>query len=251
MDYSQSLPLHHQVSNRIRSSIESGEVAPGDALPPEEAISSALDISRSTVRLAMSSLVKEGLLVRVQGKGTFVSNNKMRRRMEQVYSFSYEMNALGKKPSSVLLGLEEEVPDVDVADRLQLADSEEKVWRITRIRCADLEPLLIETTFIPCRFLPEIDRQKLEESSLYDMLRDHGTFPSRAEETYESIVISDTDAELLGLTESTTGFYIERCSLNQAGVPYELTHSVMRGDRSKLVVNLEQCAYSVGKQYHE
>lgn len=246
-----SLPLHYQLSQSIRRLMDSGELVPGDMIPTEEEFCDAYRMSRSTVRQALIALVDDGLLVRIRGKGTFVSEQKLRRRMESVYSFTHEMEAAGMKPSSRILVFRRIKPLRDVAKILFGTDDEDnEVFYIIRIRLADDVPFLMETVFIPVHIIPDLTEEKLQGKSLYNILRDEaGVLPVHAEESYESILIEKGVCALLDCPKNTTGFYIQRHAYNKEGKVYELTQSIMRGDRSKIVISLKQGNYSVNKQY--
>ena len=75
VDRSSSTPLHVQIQTYIKDMIRSGDLKEGDALLPEREICREQNVSRMTVNKAINQLVSEGLLYRVQGKGTFVSEN--------------------------------------------------------------------------------------------------------------------------------------------------------------------------------
>ena len=251
LSYESNLPLHYQLGQIIRRLIDSGEIGPSDMIPTEEELCVAYQVSRSTVRQALKALVDEGLLVRVRGKGTFASEQKLRRRMENVYSFTHEMEAADKIPSSRIVVFRRIKPQPDVARILFSTDNDiDEVYYIIRIRLADSIPLLMETVFIPAKTIPDLTEEKLQGHSLYDILRDEaGVVPVHAEESYESIIIEKGICALLECPKNTTGFYIERHAYNKKGDIYELTQSIMRGDLCKLVISLKQGNYSVNKQY--
>ncbi|MEA5013745.1 MAG: GntR family transcriptional regulator [Candidatus Limiplasma sp.] len=242
-----NLALSYQLSQIVRQLVDSGELAAGDLIPTEEAFCNAYNISRSTVRQALKVLVVDGLLVRVRGKGTFVSGKKLRRKMESVYSFTHEMEAMGKKASSRILVFRKMMPANDVAQFL--FDSNEdasEVYHIIRIRMADGVPLLMESVYIPVSVIPGLTEERLQGNSLYDILRDDaGVIPVHAEESYESILLDKGTCDLLGCPKNTTGFFIRRLAYDKDDRVYELTQSVMRGDQSKIVVSLTQGNYSV------
>lgn len=240
------LPLTYQLMMIIKRNIVSNSLKPGSQLPTEEEFCKAYDISRSTVRNALSELEEEGLIDRVRGKGTFISKNKLRRKMEQVYSFTHEMVALGLKPSSRILEFEE----VEAGDlsRIFRISPDDLIYHIMRVRQANAEPLLLETTYVPVKHYGGITREKLEGGSLYDLLQDHaGIQPYNAEETYESIVLDKKVCQLLGCPAKTPGFFIERATRLANGEVYEITQSFMRGDRSKIVLTLHQDSYSFNR----
>ena len=245
--------LSCQLGQAIRSMIEDGELEPGDMIPTEEAFCNAYGISRSTVRQALQELVCDGLLARVRGKGTFVQGPKLRRKMENVYSFTHEMTASGLQPSSRILAFQKTRPGKEVAKALfGNGDSKEEVFVIIRSRLANGVPLLLETAYIPVCKIPGLTEEKLQGGSLYDVLRDEADItPLYAEESYESCLIEKGTCELLNCPYGTTGFLIQRLAYDKNDCIYEMTRSVMRGDRSKLVVTLKQGDYSVKRCMNE
>ncbi len=240
------LSLSYQLMMIIKRNIASDSLKPGSKLPTEEEFCTAYDISRSTVRNALAELEDEGLIDRVRGKGTFISQNKLRRKMEQVYSFTHEMINLGLTPSSKILEFEK-VESGDMAAIFNIPPSD-SLYRIVRIRLANNEPMLLETTYIPVNFFPDLTKEKLENNSLYDLLaHDAGIYPNNAEETYECIAMDKGACELLDCTSKTPGFFIERKTRLGSGKIYELTQAFMRGDRSKIVLTLQQDSYSFNR----
>lgn len=240
------LSLTYQLMMIIKRNIVSNNLKPGSQLPTEEEFCNAYNISRSTVRNALSELEEEGLIDRVRGKGTFISTSKLRRKMEQVYSFTHEMMALGLAPSSKILEFEK-IESGDMS-RIFRISPHDLLYHIMRVRMANGEPLLLETTYVPIKYYGGLTREKLENNSLYDLLHDHGGVePFNAEETYESIVLEKNVCDLLGCPDRTPGFFIERTTKRSGGDVYELTQSFMRGDRSKIVLTLQQGSYSFNR----
>lgn len=241
------LPLHYQLMMIIKRNISSHNLNPGDQLPTEDELCKAYDVSRSTVRNALASLEEDGLINRVRGKGTFISKTKMKRKMEQVYSFTHQMQAMGLNPTSQIVEFET-IPSSD--DFVKLFDLEpgERVYRIVRLRKANEEPMLLETSYMPVRIYPGLTEEKLHNTSLYDLLRDDAkVVPFKAEETYESVIFKDNIANMLECPIGSSGFYIERVTQMDSGETYELTQAFMRGDKSKLMVTLNQDMFTVNK----
>ena len=102
LDEAHTLPLYQQLQRRLREAIENRILGPDDALPPERDLAEELSVSRITVRKAIDGLVEDGLLVRRQGSGTFVSN-RVEKNFSKLTSFSEDMRARGRKPRSVWL----------------------------------------------------------------------------------------------------------------------------------------------------
>ena len=102
LDESSSLPLYLQLQRALRHAIESRVLGPDDALPPERDLANDFHISRITVRKAIDGLISEGMLVRRQGSGTFVSA-RVEKNFSKLTSFSEDMRARGRTPRSVFL----------------------------------------------------------------------------------------------------------------------------------------------------
>ncbi|MDR1797935.1 MAG: GntR family transcriptional regulator [Clostridiales Family XIII bacterium] len=229
--------LHIQLGNIIRNTILSNHLQENDALPTEQFLSAHFMVGRSTVRKALESLIEEGYITRVQGKGTFVAKGKMERKVERIYSFSGEIKASGLVPSSKLISITLDYPDEFIKGILTVKE-DEKVYCIKRLRLANDEPLLLETTYVPFSFIGVLSNRALETGSLYDMLDDAGIEPYLATESYEAVLLKPQVAELLECKKNSPGFRIERRTTVKEGDTYEYTRSYMRGDRSKLVVTL-------------
>ena len=148
------IPLYSQLVSIIKRNISARTLMPGALLPSESEFCRTFDVSRSTVRQAIGALESEGLVVRKQGRGTFVAEPKMRRRTENVYSFTSEINAMGMTPSSTILEFEVIKPTPDIVTMLELESDNVNVYRFSRIRNVNGQPLILETSFYPTSIYP-------------------------------------------------------------------------------------------------
>lgn len=247
IQYDLNLPLYYQIMSMIKRGITTGILKPGDLLPTEEQFCKRFDVSRTTIRQAFAALVKEGSIVRVQGKGTFISEQpKLDRKMDTVYSFTHEMESMGLKASSKIIRFEEVLPVEDLRQMFSL-EPNEYIYHIVRVRLAADQPLLLETTYLPVKIIKHLDGAALENKSLYDLLNNLGIVPYRAEEKYESVLIVGEESRLLQCKNNTTGFFIERTAWLENGRIFEFTQSIMRGDRSKIVIHLHEDACTVNR----
>ncbi|MEN3185626.1 MAG: GntR family transcriptional regulator, partial [Atribacterota bacterium] len=167
-----NVPLYQQLKNILKGQILSGVFKPGDSIPPEAELCRTYGVSRITVRQAVKSLVEEGFLYRKQGKGTFVTSPKLRRRLPKLYSFSEDIMELGLKPSSKLLEQAIIEADEELVELLRLPPSDHRVNKLVRVRMANDEPILIERTLIPVYLCPDLLKEDLEKGSLYTILRE-------------------------------------------------------------------------------
>lgn len=234
------IPLYSQLVSIIKRNISAGTLAPGSLLPSEAELCRSFDVSRSTVRQAIGALESEGLVVRKQGRGTFVAEPKMRRRTENVYSFTSEISAMGMTPSSTILEFDIIDPPPDIVSMLELTGHKTPVYRFTRIRNVNGEPLILETSFYPTYIYPKLTRELLETHSFYSLLYEEGIVPYSAVDSYEAVLLSRREAELLGGHSGACAFSVQRRTRTEAGVVYEFTQSLIRADRVKLDIHLHK-----------
>ena len=239
LDKIQENPLYTQLILIIKQCIHSGQLGTGDALPPESELCEFFDVSRSTVRQALSGLEKEGLVYRRRGLGTFVANPKLKKNVSTLYSFTAQTKMVGMVPSSTVLKFSIIEADSDLKQLFQTAVFQFKVYEIYRIRKADGIPLILERTYIPYTICPVLTAKRLENESLYSILHSEcSVVPHHGLESYEVIQIEKPDAELLECPVGTLAFSVERVAALENGEVYEITRSVVRGDRCKFEVPL-------------
>ena len=241
------IPLYSQIVGIVKRNLSAGTLTAGELLPSEAEFCRAFDVSRSTVRQAIGILESEGLVVRRQGRGTFVAAPKVRRRTENVYSFTNEISAMGMTPSSTLIEFNVITPTPDIVKVLELKAADERVYRFTRIRNVNDEPLILETSFYRCALYPNLTRELLQTHSFYSLLYDVGVVPSHAVDSYEAVVIGRAEGELLHCKPGSCGFSVQRRTYDADGVCYEFTQSLMRADRVKLDVYLRKDGVSFSR----
>lgn len=242
-----SIPLYFQLESLIRRCISSGLLKPGDTLPSEMELCQSFSISRSTVRQAIGGLEEEGLVTRHQGKGTFVAEPKLHRRGENIYSFTAEAAAMGKQASSTLLSFQVIHPSAEVQRMLELQSSEVEVYCFTRIRRVDDIPFLLETSYYPRYIYPALTPELLQTHSFYSLLLERNIVPGSAVDTYEAIRLDKAEADFLETRAGSAGFSHQRITRSELGEAFELTQSIMRGDRMKLEITMHRDGVSFSR----
>ena len=233
LDESSSLPLYQQLQRALRQAIESRLLGPDDALPPERDLADEFHVSRITVRKAIDGLVSEGLLVRRQGSGTFVSS-RVEKNFSKLTSFSEDMRARGRTPHSVWL--RKSAGSVTPEEALTLRSSPgTPVFRFHRIRFADDAPMAVEYATVLASCLPGIDAV---ESSLYEALERTGNRPVRALQRLRAVLLAAEQAELLKANERDAGLLVARLGFLKDGRAVEFSQSYYRGDIYDFVAEL-------------
>src|SRR5829696_3087952 len=142
----------------------------GDALPSERRLATDLGVSRPTLRAVIDELVREGLLLRRHGSGTYVAEPKIALPLTMT-SFSEDMTRRGMRPGSRVVAFELATAGAKLGQRLQISPVDE-VWVITRLRLADDETMAIEWLHAPRALLQDLRREELANHSYYQLLRD-------------------------------------------------------------------------------
>lgn len=226
-------PLYGQLFDVLRERIQD-DLLPGDQLPSERQLSEQYDISRTTVRLALERLEERGLIVRRQGKGAFVADeDRSSTDLGLCYSFTEEMERLGKIPSAKILSFEEVGATKSVAKALGLSLGA-PVYDIHRLRLADDVPMLVGHSYLPAELFPGLTRERVAGEALYDIIeRDYGqTIASAVEEVRASSASAD-EAKELGIDERVPVLGITRITHSDEGRIIENTRSVARADKFK------------------
>src|SRR5687767_2101964 len=157
---SSAQPVYQQLQRALRATIETRIIGPDDALPPERDLAEMLKVSRITVRKAIDELVEDGLLIRKQGSGTFVSN-RVEKNFAKLTSFSEDMRARGREPRSVWLN--RAAGTVTPEESLTLRSSPgTPVFRFHRVRYADDAPMAIEYATVIASCLTSLETRSEE-----------------------------------------------------------------------------------------
>ena len=232
------VPLYYQLKTILLDRVKSGDLKANDRLPSEDEIAAQYGISKATVRQAIGELVVAGLFRREQGRGTFVAEQKIEQGPRALTGFTEEMRKRGLRSTSKVLKRRVVRAEAGVAEKLGLGEGD-PVFELTRLRSADGEPLGLQTAFIPLVLAPGLGDEEFESASLYEILEGkYGLVPARAEETHSAVLIDGREARLLKVAAGSPGLAAERVTYLADGRPFELVHSVMRGDRYKIILEL-------------
>ncbi len=174
--------LYHSLGHIIRSKIQSGEWAVGQQILSEREMMKIFNLSRATVRQGIENLVKEGVLKRVQGKGTFVSPPKVEHGILRLLEFSDVLAQNGMRAAVRLTGQGCAAPPANVQKILGLSGVEQTAW----LRClvsVNEEPILIETSYFSAgRFPGLLETYPGGEQPFKFALREYGIRVARARE---------------------------------------------------------------------
>lgn len=230
------MPHYRRIEQALRERI--AMLQPGDALPSDSELCAEFGVSRMTARNAMQRLADEGLVLRQPGRGSFVASPPAHRRAERLLTFSKEMERLGRVPSSRLLA--REVRPSTPAETIALGWPEPGlVCFLRRVRCADTDPIAIETAVLDGRVAAAVLGADLEQGSLHEALAAAGHVLRRGSATITAEAADPDDARLLGIERGSPLLVERRVILDSHGHRLEATESRYPGDRYALDVRFD------------
>ncbi|MFC7365258.1 MULTISPECIES: GntR family transcriptional regulator [Bhargavaea] len=237
LDKSVPIPLYFQLKELILNNIQNGTYQVEDAIPTEKELSEIYDISRTTVRQAITELVQEGWLYRVKSKGTFVRTPKISQSFIQALgSFNDQIRALGMTPSTEVLDFEVISAPEQVAEQLKL-QQKDKVIYIHRRRFADNEPIVMVKTYLPydrCSFVLNHD---LVKESLYPVLGMHEeTSINKIRRFIEAVEASQYEQEYMNVEKGSAIQKFLSIGYNLKDEPIEYSVARYRGDKNRFEI---------------
>lgn len=218
-------PRYIQLANTLEIAIKQRVLGVGDFLPPERVLAEALDLSRVTVSKAMKLLEEQALVSRQQGIGTRVAMH-IGYSLNQDNGFTAQVLRNGSSVSNQWLLRSCIKAPSEVAKALELA-SGSIVVKLRRLRLMDGNPVSLETTYIPTRFLP--DPEELEHS-LYALWKSRGIVPEGRHFLLKAVASSDENASLLNVQSGTPLLRIVQTSRNAQGEVLEFSETLCRSD---------------------
>jgi len=235
LDKDSSQPLFLQLENLVRNWIDDGSLAPGDRIPSEHDLARTHEISRMTARRAVDTLVREGLLFRRPGKGTYVSE-KVQWPGATIFSFSTAMASLGLAVTTRVVELTLAQATGRVARDLGVAEDEEIV-RLIRLRRLDGEPAAIHTSYMAREYYPSILGADLVTTPLNRVMEEiSGRRLVNSRDYVEVTLARQDEAALLEIHAGAPLFLIRGLVFSELGRSERATKSLFRGDLFHLTI---------------
>ena len=228
-------PLYVQLMEELETSIRNGVYKPGDKIMTEAEMAKEYGVSLITVRKAVGSLMEKGLVVRKQGKGTFVTKPKYSRNMKKLQSFTEMCEQMGVKPGAQVLENRLIMADKKVADRLGIEPGSNVVY-ISRLRLADGEPVQVEKSYFPLKyaFLLEED---LNNGSMFECLKEKaGAKVASSEKMIELCRATAEGAALMDVKKGDYLLFVKSTAYDENGEPMYAGIQLINGDRFSLYV---------------
>lgn len=241
VDRNKPIPLYHQVMESLRDRIEAEEWVVGEQIPAERELAVQYGVSQITIKQALQHLAREGLVNRIQGKGTFV-NRPLIRNIPDLMGFSAGYAQLGVEIETQLISKEVIKASKGITKRLRLRP-EELTIELQRLRLHQGIPVCLQTSYLSYDLCQPILNYDLDRESLFDLLaRVCNLELVRAEETLNAVAVDDYEAEVLQIPAGSPAFLARRLTFHKTGQPVEYVKSILRGDQCKFIAKLSASA---------
>ena len=216
------------------------DMAIGDRLAPEHALSAEFGVSRETVREALAGLERQGLISRRRGQGTFIARLPPERSERRLTGMAEDFSQFRLNTEARVLARGPVAPPQSVAETMK-TPAGEMVYRILRLREVDAQPLSVNDAFLPLEIGARVARLDLRRTSMVHELRH--TLEFEIIEAQQRIEAVAADVELAGhlaVAPGTPLLYLTRRFHLPDGEPAVLFRSHYRSDRYYFTVQLEQ-----------
>lgn len=227
--------LHSRISAWLRSQIASGAWPAHYRLKPEPELAAELGVSRGTLRRALATLIHEGALVQVRGKGTFVTSSVVEPAIAQkLTSLSEDFASQGVALQTRVLRCRVAMPPPAVTALLEL-DSGTRILELIRLRSTEEGPVALLANYVRTDLAPGLETVDFEAETLFGTLADrYGLHITSGRRTFTATAANRDQAGQLGVPLGAPLQYVEQVTYLAGGEPLEYSDIWIRSDRLRV-----------------
>lgn len=234
------VPLYTQIKDMLRERILDGSYQPHQQMPSESEMINSFGVSRITVRQALNDLQNEGLIFKIHGKGTFVSQPKAFQDLGKLQGFGEAMRQMGYETFSRVVGIKTVSPSQQVAEKLGLA-KRERVTELKRLRFLNRQPISLDITYLPLALGERLAKENLATRDVFLILENNfGISLGHADLQIGSALADEPLARQLRIEEGSPVLFIERLTHTGDGKPVDYEHLYYRGDAFQYKVRVDR-----------
>lgn len=212
-----AIPLYEKIKTEILSDINSSKYKVGQKIPTEKQLSDTYEASRITIRKAVEQLVSENVLIKKQGKGTFVRGYKVKRNLLDLISYTDYMNRIGKIPNAVIEDLKVEKADDNLAKILQISQGS-KILKLSRTMDIEENNPGYELSYYDLGKFPSLQNQISNGVSTMEILNnEYHSFANSSRQTLDVIFASQAIAKYLRVEIGSPVYQLKRVAYDNGG----------------------------------
>lgn len=233
-------PLYQQIVRLLTHEITTGHAAPGTPIGTEPELMKRFEVSRVTLRHALDLLVQDQLIVRKQGKGTFVREVSLDIPLGPLAGTTQVARGAGHQVHSRVYDLASVMGPTDTRAALGVARGE-LLTRFWRVDFENDQPLAAALIFVPASVGSDLTVEQLEDEPLYPLLEQtHNIAAMSAEQTIETTTADSTVALRLQVPEGAAVSVVSRLTRDQQGAPFESSNMYFRANSVRFTVSLRR-----------
>ena len=227
-------PLYQQIKGLILQSLQGGIWKPGEMIPSEMELAARFRVSQGTVRKAIDELAAENLLMRRQGKGTFVATHAERHvqyRFLRLLPDRGDINEEGPAQRNIIQC--HSVKGSSEICKLLAVPTGETLIHVRRVLVFSGTPTILEDIWLPGASFKSLTADQMRDYAgpTYAMFElEHGVRMVRAQEKLRAVLPDSTQCELLHVTDKTPLLSVERVAYTYNDIPMELRRGLYRTD---------------------
>lgn len=239
LDTNSLVPLYEQLKTVIKESIAAKIYRPGERLPSEMELEEQYKVSRITVRRAVKELCDEGILVRKQGKGTFVLDTADYRRLDRGAGMGvHDYTALsGRKARAEILEKTIIKPTPAYAKDLHIDPMDDVIY-LKRLMFVDDTPMMIDTSYLPVKRFPDLYDKLVGDVALFRIIQqDYGV---KLERYYKVLKVQKANKEMSRYLNCKVGdpmFDLFKITYDGNRIPQNISISIMKGENTYYVLS--------------
>lgn len=226
-------PLHRQLAALLEAAIRSGALKPGERLPSEGELAERYGVSRITLRQAVGALVRQQILVRKQGKGTFVTAPSVRHDLKRLHGLFGSLFSQAEDASAKILRYELRRPAADIAELLRLPADADAV-SFQRLYLIETQPVAVTDGWL----VPEVatvSRAKAELISTEDMMAAAGIRIVSTQVALRAVAAGARVGRLLKVSARTPVLELSRTAFGTDGAVKQTGRFWLCSDRYQLI----------------
>lgn len=233
--YKSSEPIYKQIIKAIKKNISAKEWKEGDRIPSEEEMVSKLQVSRGTVRKAISVLVEDGILEKIQGKGTYVAKATISYPFAQeLVSFAESMKQKKLNFTTKVLVCKKIKPTPFLQDQLNI-NEDSPVLYLQRIRTTDDVPAILSNNWVSLERCPNLEKVDYSSVTLFDAIEESmGEKISYGIRDFLANKITQEQSKIMRLRVDDPILQIKQKTFNSNDQPLEVSDIYMRTDQYRV-----------------
>lgn len=228
-------PLYQQLARQLEDAIREGHLQPGDQIESEDALTARFKVSRITLRQAIDDLVRKQLLVRKQGKGTFVTTTTVRHDLSRLHGLLGSLFLQAENASTRLLRYELATPSAEIAKVMNLR-SRQTALAIDRLYMIGERPVALAKGWL-APVVAKIPRAKAELISTEDMMHEAGIPVATSQVSIRAESAGAEISKLLRVSARTPVLVVQRTAFGTGGGANEFGSIYFCSDSYEIVLS--------------